>query len=53
MVALAQSAHLGMPGVGNPQQSATFQATKETKQIQIDESNQEHTAIIGVGLDSK
>ena len=42
-----------MPGVGNPQQSATFQASKETKQIQIDEFNPEHTAIIGAGLDNK
>ena len=53
VVALAQSAQLSMPGVGNPQQSATFQATKETKRIQIDESNPEHTAIIGAGLDNK
>ena len=30
VVALAQSAQLGMPGMGNPQQSATFQASKET-----------------------
>ena len=51
VVAMAQSAQLGMPGVGNPQQSTTFQASKETKRIQIDESNPERTAIIGAGLD--
>ena len=53
VVALAQSAQLGMPGMGNPQQSATFQASKETKKAKIDESNPDHTVIIGAGLDSK
>ena len=53
VVALAQSAQLGMPGISNPQQSATFQASKETKRIKLDESNLKHTAIIGAGLDNK
>ena len=53
MVALAQSAQLGMPGVCNPQQSAMFQAPKETKQVKIDEANPDHSIIIGSGLDSK
>ena len=31
VVALAQLAQLGMPGMNNPQQSVTFQASNETK----------------------
>ena len=53
VVALAQSAQLGMPGASNPQQSATFQASKETKQIKIDEANPDHSVIIGAGLENK
>ena len=53
VVALAQSAQLGMPGMNNPQQSATFQASKETKKTKIDELNLEHTVIIGAGLGDK
>ena len=53
VVAMAQSAHLGMPDVGNPQQSATFQASMETKQVKIDKANLDHTIIIGAGLDGK
>ena len=53
VVALAQSAQLGMPSLANPQQTATFQAAKESKKVGIDESNPDHTVIIGAGLDSK
>ena len=53
VVALAQSAQLGMPGMNNPQQSATFQASKETKKAKIDEANPDHTVIIGAGLGDK
>ena len=53
VVALAQSAQLGIPSPANPQQTATFQAAKESKKVGVDESNPEHTVIIGAGLDSK
>ena len=53
VVVLAQLAQLGMPGISNPQQSATFQASKETKRIKLNEANPDHTAIIGAGLDDK
>ena len=52
-VALAQASQLGMPGVANPQQAATFQAAKESKKISVDEANPDHTVIIGAGLDKK
>ena len=44
---------LGMPSLANPQASTAFQASKETKKISIDESNPEHTVIIGAGLDEE
>ena len=53
VVALAQSAQLGMPGMHNPQASVAFQASKETKKINVDEANPDHTIIIGAGLDKK
>ena len=53
MVALAQSSQLGMPGMSNPHQNATFQASKETKKIAVDEAFPECTVIIGAGLDDK
>ena len=53
VVALAQASQLGMPRVTNPQQTATFQAAKESKKVGVDESNPERTVIIGAGLDSK
>ena len=53
VVALAQASQLGMPSVANPQQTATFQAAKESKKVGIDEANPDHSVIIGVGLDGK
>ena len=52
-MALAQSSHLGMPGMTNPHGSVAFQATKETKQIGIDADFPDRTVIIGAGLDPK
>ena len=52
-VALAQSSHLGMPGMSNPHGSVAFQATKETKQISIDADFPDRNVIIGAGLDPK
>ena len=42
-----------MPSMTNPQQTATFQAAKESKKIGIDEANPDHSIIIGAELDSK
>jgi hypothetical protein len=42
-----------MPGMHNPQASVAFQASKETKKINVDEANPDHTIIIGAGLDEK
>ena len=53
MVALAQSTQLGMPGIANPQQSATFQASKDTKKIGVDEAFPDRSVIIGAGLENK
>ena len=53
VVALAQSAQLGMPGIANPEQNAAFQVPKETKKINVDPAFSEHTAIIGTGLTEK
>ena len=53
VVALAQASQLGVPSAVNPQQTATFQAAKESKKIGIDESNPDNTVIIGAGLDKK
>ena len=53
VVALAQSAQLGMPGMVNPEQNAAFQVPKETKKINVDPVFPEHTAIIGTGLTEK
>ena len=50
VVALAQSAQLGMPGMTNPEQSAAFQVPKETKKINVDPAFPERNVIIGTGL---
>src|SRR5664279_1510309 len=53
VVALAQSAQLGMPGMSNPHQSVAFQASKETKKIPVDDVFPDRTVIIGAGLTDK
>ena len=53
VVALAQSAQLGMPGMINPHASVAFQASKETKKVSVDDTVPDHNVIIGAGLDKK
>ena len=53
VVALAKTSQLGMPGMVNPEQSASFQPPKETKKVGVDPSNPERQVIIGSNLDSK
>ena len=48
-----QSAKLDVPTSSNPQSSVAFQAARESKKVKIDESNPEHTVIIGAGLEKK
>ena len=53
VVALAQSSQLGVPSSLNPQASLSFQASKETKKISVDDANPERTVIIGAGSENK
>jgi hypothetical protein len=53
IVKMAQVAKLGLPGMSNPHTEATFQPSKETKKIQVDEHNQDRTVTIGAGLSEK
>ena len=53
VVAMAQSAQLGMPGLGNPNGNVAFQASKETKKVNLDDDFPERNAIIGAGMDPK
>ena len=53
VVALAQSAQLGMPGMTNPHASVAFQTSKETKKISADDIVPDHTVIIGARLNDK
>lgn len=53
VVALAQSAQLGMPNMANPEQTAAFQVPKETKKINVDPAFPDHNIIIGTGLTEK
>ena len=53
VVAMAQATQLGMPGMFKPHQSATFQASKKIKKVQIDPEFPEREAIIGAGLGEK
>ncbi len=56
VVALAQSAQAGMPGMPgyvNPEQGATFQAPKETKKVNVDPEFPDRNVIIGAGLSDK
>ena len=53
VVALAQSAQLGMPGMANPEQNANFEVPKETKKINVDPACPDHNVIIGTGLTEK
>jgi hypothetical protein len=50
---LAQSAQLNMPALANPHRSVSFQSTKDTKKIQIDDQFPERIVTIGVGLNAK
>ena len=49
-VAFAQSAQLGMPAMSNPHGAVAFKPVQETKKIDIDESHQERTILIGADL---
>jgi len=53
VVAMAQAAQSSGPPESHSQLSMAFQASKETKKINIDEANPERTVIIGAGLDKK
>ena len=56
VVALAQSAQAGMPGMPgyvNPDKGAAFQASKETKKVNVDPAFPDHNVIIGAGLTDK
>ena len=53
VVAMAQSAQLGMPGMTNPHGSIAFQPIKETKSVPIDDEFPDRTVIIGAGLADK
>ena len=53
VVAMAKSAQLGVLAMTNPDGGATFEASKETKKINIDPEFPERKAIIGAGLDEK
>ena len=53
VVALAQSAHLGMSGMANPEMNASFQMPKETKKINVNSECPERNVIIGTGLIEK
>ena len=56
VVALAQSTQMGMPGMPgyvNPDQNAAFQASKETKKVNIDPVFPDHNVIIRAGLTDK
>jgi hypothetical protein len=52
-VAMAQSAHLGMAGMGNLLGGTAFKPSKETKGIVLDPAHPKHTVRIGVGLSEK
>ena len=53
VVAMAKSAQLGVLAMTNPDGGATFEASKETKKINIDPEYPERQAIIGAGLGEK
>ena len=56
VVALAQSAQQGMTGMlgyVNPDQNAAFQASKETKKVNVDPVFPDHNVIIGARLTDK
>ena len=53
VVAMAQAAQLGMPGMAHVEQNAAFEAPKETKKITVDPEHPERKAIIGSGLTEK
>ena len=56
VVAMAQSAQQGMPGMPgyvNPDQNAAFQASKESKKVNVDPVFPDHNVIIGARLTDK
>ena len=53
VVALVQSVKLEEPATSAPQSSMAFQAARESKRVRVDETNPEHTVIIGAGLEEK
>ena len=53
VAALAKAAQMSMPTLTNPHGSVSFQATKETKKVQVDETFPERTVTIGADLTDK
>ena len=53
VVAMAKTSQLGMPGMVNLEQGASFQPPKDTKKVCVDPSNPERQVIIGSNLDRK
>ena len=51
--ALAQSTQQYMPALSNPHGSVSFQATKDTKKVPVDDMFPERTVTISVGLTDK
>ena len=53
VAALARSAQQYMPALSNPHGSVSFQATKDTKKVHVDDMFPERTVTIGAGLNDK
>ena len=53
VVAMAQSAQLGMPGMTNPHGNVAFQAPKDTKKVNVNAYFPDRNGIIGAGLADK
>ena len=53
VVALAQSAQLGVSSSFTLQSSVAFQASKETKKVNVDPEFPDRNVIIGAGLSDK
>ena len=53
VAAMAKSAQLEIPSLPQQQSGLAFQVARESKKVKIDETNSDHTVIIGVGLEDK
>src|SRR3954463_6909881 len=53
VAALAKAAQMSMQALTNPHGNVSFQAIKETKKVQVDETFPERTVTIGAGLTEK